>query len=144
MTRHSSGLAQELVQLGHSTDVDQGGRQEAAHAQVEDETALDHFDDIARDRSAFFGRLLDALPGPLEPSPLSRQDETAIGVFFGEHQRVDDVADRNFFCGIHGLSDGQLIGRDDAFALVADVDEDFVLIDPDHGPGDDIALFKSR
>ena len=46
------GLAEELVELGDPADVDQRSGQEAAHAQVEDETALDHFDDIARDRGA--------------------------------------------------------------------------------------------
>ncbi len=42
------GLAEELVQIGHAADVDQRGGQEAAHAQVEDETTLDHFDDRTR------------------------------------------------------------------------------------------------
>ena len=137
-------LAQELVQIGHPADIDQRGRQEAAHAQVEDETALDHFDDGAGDRGAFFGRLLDALPGTLEPGPFPGEDEPTVGVLFGEHQGVDDVAHRDFFGRIDRLSDGELVGGDDAFALVADVDEDFVLVDPDHGAGDDIPLFESH
>ena len=94
MTRHSQRLAQELVQIGHPADVDQRGGQEAAHAQVEDETALDHFDDRALDRGAFFGGLLDALPGTLEAGPLLGQDQPAVGVLFGEHEGVDDVAHR--------------------------------------------------
>ncbi len=138
------GLAQELVQVGHPADVDQRGGQEAAHAQVEDETTLDHFDDVARDRGAFFGGLLDALPGPLEPRPLPGEDQPAVGVFFGEHESVDDVAHRDFFGRVDGLSDRQLVGRDYPFALVADVDEDFVLVDPHHSPGDDVPFFEGH
>ena len=144
MTRHSRRLAQELVEFGHPADVDQGGGQEAAHAQVEDETALDHFDDVARDRGAFFGGLLDALPSPFETGALAGEDQPAVGVLFGEHQGVDDVADGHFFGGIHGLADRELVGRDDALALVADVDKDFVLVDADHSPGDDIPFFESH
>ncbi len=38
----------------------------------------------------------------------------------------------------------QLVGRDYAFALVADVNEDFVLVHPHHRAGDDIPLFESQ
>jgi len=91
------GLAEELVELGHPADVDQRRRQKAAHAQVKDEAALDHFDDVAADGSAVSEGLLDALPGPLEPGAFAREDKTAVGVFLGQHQRVDHVAHRHFF-----------------------------------------------
>jgi len=38
--------------LGTPADVDQRGRQEAAHAQVDDQAALDDLDDSALDRLA--------------------------------------------------------------------------------------------
>ena len=38
------------------------------------------------------------------------------------------------------LADRQLVGRDDALGLVADVDEDLVLVDPHDVAGDDLAL----
>src|ERR1035441_2927410 len=41
---------------------------------------------------------------------------------------------------IDGLADRKLVGRDDALGLVADVDEDLVLVDPDDVAGDDPAL----
>ena len=56
------------------------------------------------DRGAFFGGLLDALPGTLEASPLPGEDQPAVGVLFGEHQGVDDVAHRDFVSRIDRLS----------------------------------------
>ena len=50
----------------------------------------------------------------------------------------------DFFGGIHRLSDGELVGGDHPFALVADVDKDFVLVDPHHGAGDDIPFFEGH
>ena len=40
-------LAQELVEVLDAADVDQRRRQEAAHAEVEDQAALDDLDDLA-------------------------------------------------------------------------------------------------
>ena len=41
---------------------------------------------------------------------------------------------------VDGLADRQLVGRDDALGLVADVDEHLVLVDAHDVPGDDLAL----
>ena len=43
--------AQVRVEILHAAKVDQGSRQEAAQADVEDEAALDDFDNLAGDRS---------------------------------------------------------------------------------------------
>ena len=59
-------LADVLLEVLHAADVDQRGRQEAAHAEVEDEAALDDLDDGAGDRLAALEGALDALPGLLE------------------------------------------------------------------------------
>jgi hypothetical protein len=40
------------------------------------------------------------------------------------------------------VADRQLLGRDDSFGLVADVQEDLVVIDPDDLPRDDVAVVK--
>src|SRR4029079_18217792 len=74
-------LAHELVEVLHAADVNERRRQEAAHAEIEDETALDDLDHTAVHGLAGFGRLLDRLPGELEPGALLRQDEPAFGVF---------------------------------------------------------------
>src|SRR5262249_14950505 len=63
-------LAEELVQILHAADVDQRRRQEAAHAEVEDQAALHDLDDTAVDRLAGLGRAFDALPRQLEARAL--------------------------------------------------------------------------
>src|SRR6185312_1044442 len=106
------------------------------------QTALDHLDDRAVDGLAGLGGSLDAAPGALEASALLRQDQPAVLVLLGEDQRVDLFAELDLLRGVDRLADRQLPGGDDALALVTDVDEDLVLVDPDHLAGDDVALFE--
>src|SRR4029079_8244863 len=86
-------LAEELVQILDAADVDERRGQEAAHAEVEDQAAIDHLDHLAVDGLAALGGGLDRLPGHLEPGALLRQDQTALGVLLGEDERVDLVAE---------------------------------------------------
>src|SRR4029079_18289192 len=86
-------LAHELVKVVDATDVDQRGGQEATHPEVEDEAALDDLDDAAFDRFAGLGRGLDPAPGLLEAGALLGEDEAPLGVFFGEDERVDLLAE---------------------------------------------------
>jgi hypothetical protein len=55
MTLQSRAPAHVLVEVLHAADVDQRGGQEAAHAEVEDQAALDDLDDGALDRLAALG-----------------------------------------------------------------------------------------
>ena len=84
--------AQVHVQVLHAAQVHQGGRQEAAQADVQDQAALDHFDDLAGDHFAGLELLLDAVPGALVLSALLGEDETAVLVLLLEDQRLDLVA----------------------------------------------------
>ena len=127
-------LAEELVEVLHAADVDQRGRQEAAHAEVDDEAALDDLDDRALDRLARLGGGLDAAPGLLEAGALLGQDQAAVLVLLGEDESVDLLADLDLVGGVDRLADRQLVERDDPFGLVADVDEDLVLVDADDLP----------
>ena len=83
---------------------------------------------------------LDALPGLLEAGPLLGEDEAPVGVLFLHHQGVDLLAQRDFVAGVHVLADRELVLRDDALGLVADVDQDLVLVDAHHEAGDDVAF----
>ena len=67
-------LALELVEVVDAADVDQRGGQEAAHAEVEDEAALDDLDHGALDRLAGLGGGLDLAPGLLEAGALLGED----------------------------------------------------------------------
>ena len=131
MTLRLDLRAHVLVEVGHAADVDQRRGQEAAHAEVDDQAALDHLDDGALDGLAALGRGLDAAPCLLEARALLGHDEAAVLVLLGEDQRVDLLAELDLVVRVDVLADRQLVGGDDPLALVADVDEDLVVVDPD-------------
>jgi len=133
-------LPDVLGQVLHAADVDQRGRQEAAHAEVEDEPALDDLDDSALDRLAALVSLFDALPGLLEAGSLLGEDQAPVGVLFLHDERVDLLAQLHLVGGVHRLADGELALRDHALGLVADVDQHLVLVDAHHSAGDDVTL----
>ena len=61
---------------------------------------------------------------------------------FGEDQGFDLIADGHDLIGVDVVLDGELAGRDDAFGLVADVEQDFVAVNLDDGPFDDVAIVE--
>ena len=100
-------LADVLGKVLHAADVDQRGGQEAAHAEVEDEAALDDLDDRALHRRAALVRVLDALPRLLEAGPLLAQDEAPVGVLLLHHEGVDLLAQRDLVGGVDVLADAR-------------------------------------
>ena len=137
-------LAHELVEILHAADVDERRGQEAAHAEVEDEAALDDLDHAAGDRLAVLVGALDRLPRELEARALLREDQPALGVLLREHERRDVVTDRDLVGRVDRAPNRQLRDRDDALRLVADVDEHLVLVHADDGAVDDLALLDGR
>ena len=137
-------LAEELVEVLDAPDVDERRRKEAAYAEVEDETALDDLDHLAVHGLAGLRGRLDALPRELEACALLREDEAPFGVLLREDERVDLLADRDLVGRIHRPTDRQLGDRDDALGLVADVDEDLVLVDAHDRAVHDLALVDLR
>src|SRR3954468_5066587 len=136
--------AHVLVEVGHAADVDQRRGQEAAHAEVDDQATLDHLDDGALDGLAALRRRLDAPPCLLEARALLGHDEAAVLVLLGEDQRIDLLAELDLVGRVAVLADRQLVGGDDPLALVADVDEDLVVVDAHDASGDDVALLERR
>ena len=132
--------AHVLVEVRHAADVDQRGGQEAAHAEVDDQAALDDLDDRALDRLAGLGGGFDAPPRLLEAGALLGHDQAAVLILLGHDDRVDLLAEVDLLVGIDRLADRQLVRGDDALGLVADVDEDLVLVDPHDVARDDLAL----
>src|SRR5919106_611605 len=130
----------ELVEVLHAPDVDQGRRQEAAHAEVEDEAALVHLDHPSRDGLAGLGGTLDLLPSKLEASALLGEDQAAFRVLLREDERVDLLTDGNLVGGVDRAPDRELRDGDDPFGLVPDVDEYLVLVDADDRAVHDLAL----
>src|SRR3954451_10119734 len=134
--------AEELVEVLHAGEVDERRGQEAAHAQVDDQAALHDLDHAALDRLARLGGGLDAAPRLLEAGTLLRQDQAAVLVLLGQDERVDLLAHLDFLERVGRLPDRQLVGEAAALALVADVHEDLVLVDPHHPPAHDVALVE--
>ena len=110
--------------------------------EVDDQAALDDLDDGAHDRLARLGGGLDAAPCLLEAGALLGHDQATVLVLLGEDHRVDLLAERHLLTWIDRLADRQLVGRDDALGLVADVDEHLVLVDAYDIARHDLALLE--
>ena len=136
------GLADVGLQVTDPAHLDQRGRQEAAEADVEDETTLDDLDDRALDDAVLFLDLLDRAPRALVLRPLLGQDEPALLVLLLEDQGLDLVADLDDLVGVDVVLDGQLTRGDDTLGLVADVEQDLVAVDLDDRALDDVAIVE--
>ncbi len=135
------GLADVRREVSNPAQLDERRRQEPAQTDVDDEAALDDFDDRAG--HDFVGFLLgfDVAPRTLVLGPLLRQQQTALFVLESEDEGLDLLSQRDDFGGVDVVADAQLAAEDDAFGLVADVQEHFVLVDLDHGAVDHLAVF---
>ena len=130
------------LQVAHPAHLHQGGGQEAAQADVDDEAALDDLDDVPGDDAVLFLDLLDRAPGALVLSPLLGQDQPTLLVLFLLDQGLDLIADTDHVERVHVVLDGELFGGDDPFGLVPDVEEDLVPVDLDDGAGDDVTVVE--
>jgi hypothetical protein len=135
-------LADVRLQIADTTHFDEGGGQEAAQADVEDETTLDDLDDGTGDRLVVLLELLDRAPGALVLCALLGQDQATFLVLLGEDEGVNLVAELDNLAGIDIVLDGQLAGGDDTLRLVADVQQDLVMIDLDNGAFNDVTIVE--
>src|SRR5439155_19224596 len=133
-------LPRELLEILDAADVDERRGQEAAHPEVEDETALDDLDHTADHGLAGLRGGLDLLPRELEPSALLGEDQAPFGVLLREHERVDLLAERDLVGRVDRPADRELGDGNDALGLVADVHEDLVFVHTHDGAVDDLAL----
>ena len=134
--------AQVGVEVFHATKVNEGSRQEATQADVEDEAALDDFDNLAGDGLAGLELLFDADPSALVLSTLLGEDQAAVLVFLLKNKSLDFVAQGNDLGGIGILADRQLASRDNALALEADVEQALVMLDFHDSALDQIAFVE--
>ncbi len=135
-------LADVRLEVADAAHLDQRGGQEAAQADVEDETTLDDLDDGAGDDAVLFLDLLDRAPGALVLRALLGQDQAAFLVLLLEDQGLDLVADGDDLVGVDVVLDGELAGGDDTLGLVADVEQDLVPVDLDDDAFDDVAVVE--
>ena len=134
------GAADVVADVGRAADVDLAGRQEHVHADVDQQPALDLARDHAGDDVAFVDRLHHLQPGLdllglalAEGDHAARIVDQAVDVF----DVLDEHLDRLARLG-QRLALFPLAAEDDAFALVADVDQDEVAFDADHAPYHDL------
>ena len=135
-------LADVRLKVAHTAHLDERCGKEAAEADVDDQAALDDLDDGTFDDAIFFLDLLDGSPCTLVLCALLREDEAAFLVLLGENEGLDDISHGDHLAGVNIVLDGELAGRDDAFGLVADVEENLVTIDLDDGAFDDVAIVE--
>ena len=141
----ASSVAPDVgLQVADPAQLDERRGEEAAQADVEDEAALDDLDDRAGDDAVVFLDLLDRAPGPLVLGPLLGEDEPAFLVLLLEDEGLDLVAERDDLVRVDVVADRQLAAGDDALGLVADVEQDLVLVDLDDRALDDVAVLDTR
>jgi hypothetical protein len=123
--------AHELVKVGNPSNVDKRCWKETADTEVHDQTTLDHFNHGALNRRSNLSRFLDPAPSLLEARTLAGKDQATFLVLLSENKCVDLFTNRDFVVGIDRLADREFVSGDDSLALVSDVDENLVVIDPD-------------
>src|SRR5829696_2994869 len=134
--------AEELVEVLDAANVHERGGQEAAHAEVDDQAALHDLDHGALHGLTGLGGGLDLAPGLLEASALLGEDEPAVLVLLREDEGVDLLPQLHLIVRIDRLADRELIHRNDALALVADVHQDLVLVYPHDLSGHHVTLVE--
>ena len=81
-------------------------------------------------------------PGALVLRALLAQEQAALLVLLLQDKGLDLVTDGDDLVGVDVVLDGQLASEDDAFGLVADVEEDLIAVDLDDSALDDIAVIE--
>ena len=135
-------LAHERVQVAHAPQVDERRGEEAAQADIDDQAALYDLDDRSGHHFVGFLLRLDRAPRALVLRALLRQDQPAVLVFLREDEGFDVLADRHDLVRIDVVADRELFGRNDAFGLVADVEEHLVGVDLHDRPGDQASVVE--
>ncbi len=128
--------AEEIVDVRDATqrDLRPGEERVDAH-EVDHDAALDLLDEDALDRLVGLVRDADPLPHAHEVGLLLRQDDRALAVLEVLEQDLDGVA------GLEVRHVLELLERDRALGLEADVEDDEVLADLEDRRLHDLALF---
>ena len=135
-------LAEVRREVADAAQLDERRGQEAAEADVDDESTLDDLDDRTGDDAIRVLDLLDVAPGALVLGALLGQDEAAFLVLLLENEGLDHVADVDDLRGVDVVLDGKLAGGDDTLRLVTDVEEDLVAVDLDDGAFDEVSVVE--
>ena len=136
----ADALADVRLQVAHPAQLDEGGREEAAQPDVDDQAALDDLDHRTLDDAVLLLELLDRAPRPLVLRPLLRQQQAPLLVLLLQDEGLDLLTERDDLVRVDVVADAQLTRRDDALALVADVEQHLVLVDLDDRAVDELTV----
>ncbi len=121
--------AQVCSKILNATKINEGSRQEATQADVEDQAALDDFDNLAVDVLAGLELLLDADPSTLVLSTLLGEDQTTVLVLLLENQSLDVSPRATISAGLASLRMESSRTGNNALGLESDVNEYLVMLD---------------
>jgi hypothetical protein len=110
------GLAKHLVEIANRTNVDLGTRQEGGDADIDCKSTLDPGDNA----TIYHGTLFKGIPDPLTISFLLGKADQSVFILSALEEHIDDVTNLDFLY--------KLTERDDAFGLVADIDNNRIRI----------------
>src|SRR5262249_7890856 len=125
-------LADHRVQVLHRTEVDLRAGQERLDPDVDGQAALDDLDDLPVDRRALLVSAGDDVPDLDLVGLLLGEDDEAFRVFLRLEVDLDLLADLR-----RDPAPVELVDRDRALALVADVDQHLAAREADDRPLDD-------
>ena len=131
-------LAHQRTDVADRADIDLRARQEGrGTAEVDGEAALDATDDGAVDRHALGEHDFQTGPGFFATRLVAADDGFTQGVLDALEVDFDIVADLR---DDGAFADAELAGRDPAFGLQTDVDDQDVLFDADDAAVDDLTF----
>src|SRR6184192_1857746 len=132
-------LADQLLEVRVVRTGDLRGGQEAAQTQdVHDQAALVLLAHLGVHHLAGHLLLLRLQPDRLGARPAQREDDVAVLVFGLQDEDLDPVPGMQV--GRPGLAGAQFPAGDHPFGFRADIDQDFIGIDPDDDAVDDVAV----
>ncbi len=137
------GRVARLVVLGPAREVDDlADGNEPANPAVDDEATLVVVDDRRLNDHARLELLLHRAPLALQAGPAQREDDVALRRLGLQDVDEDGVADGELRLCFR-VPPVELAIAHDAFTLGADVDQDLVLVDPNHDSFHDIAVLEA-
>ena len=138
----SNSLANVWSQIANTSQFDKRGWQESTKSDVDDQAALDNFDNKAFNCSVNGLDLLNVSPCTLVLRALLGKQQATFFVLKRDDKRFNLFAKLDDFIWVNIITNRQLARENDAFGFVTNLDENFVASDSDNRSGDELTIFK--
>ena len=137
-----NGFANVGLELAYASKFHERCRQEAPQANVNNQATFDDLNNDTLDNLITVLKLFNVGPRLFVLSTLLREYEATFLVLFLQDQAFNLFTERNDLRGVDVVANRKLARRDDAFGLKSNVEEYFVVVDLDHGAGDEVTVFE--